>query len=551
MGEGNCGRGVVSNILGTRDVSKVVHGREWYGFLPVAGRPAECEKEDMRLKTRSLILIVALSTLMGGGFGALAAEWFPWGRSKAEPTPAPVPAEPAPVPSRPATATQAVIPSFADLAAKAEPAVVNISTSQTVKSEGFPGFGPPGAPSPFGENDPFEQFFRRFMPRPPRSYKQRSLGSGFAVSSDGLIVTNNHVVDHADEILVKLSSGEHQYKAKVLGTDPKTDLALVKIEPQGKIASLKLGDSGSLRVGDWVVAIGNPFGLEQTVTAGIVSAKGRVIGQGPYDDFIQTDASINPGNSGGPLLNLGGEVVGINSAIFSESGGNMGIGFAIPSNLAKSVIEQLRTRGKVVRGWLGVMIQDVTEDLAKSFKLSEPQGALVSSVKEGGPAAKGGLERGDIIVEFDGKPVKASHDLPAIVAASPIGKDVEVKVLREGKEKTLEVKIGEMPKGEGEEAEESEESGEKLGLTVAPVTPEVARQLGIEPGTGVLVRSVKSGSTAESAGLQAGDVILEVNRKAVNSVEAFKSAAGSAKKGESLLFLVRRGDSTIFLALRR
>jgi serine protease Do len=519
----------------------------------------------MNLKARSLTLIVVLSLFAGGGFGTFAADWFPWGRSKTEPTPAPAPASPAQVPPHAAAGRQAAISSFADIAAGAEPAVVNISTSQTVKNEGFRGFGPlpgPGNPegrggggqSPFGQdNDPFEQFFRRFMPQMPKSYKQRSLGSGFAISSDGLIVTNNHVVEHADEVLVKLSSGEHQYKAKVLGTDPKTDLALVKIEPQGKIAALKLGDSGNLRVGDWVMAIGNPFGLEQTVTAGIVSAKGRVIGQGPYDDFIQTDASINPGNSGGPLLNVNGEVVGINSAIFSESGGNMGIGFAIPSNLAKAVVEQLRTQGKVVRGWLGVMIQDVTEDLANSFKLSEPHGALVSSVKEDGPAAKAGLERGDIIVEFDAKPVKSSHELPSMVAASPIGKDVDVKVLREGTEKTLQMKIAEMPKGEGEigSGETEEQSGEKLGLAVAPVTPEVARQLGIEPGSGVLVRAVKAGSTAEDAGLQPGDVILEVNRKAVKSVESFKSAVSNSKKGESLLFLVRRGDSTVFLALKQ
>ena len=537
------------------------------------------------MKTRSLLLIIVLSLIVGGSLGSFAADWFPWGRAKGGPTPAPAPAAPAasaaaPAQSSVATSRGAALPSFADIAAKAEAAVVNISTSQTVKNEGFRGFGPfpgpggpggpgggpggpgggpggPGGPSPgpFGENDPFEQFFRRFMPQMPKSFKQRSLGSGFLVSADGMIVTNNHVVEHADEILVKLSSGGHQYKAKVLGTDPKTDLALVKIDSQGEIPVLKLGDSSNIRVGDWVVAIGNPFGLEQTVTAGIVSAKGRVIGQGPYDDFIQTDASINPGNSGGPLLNLQGEVVGINSAIFSESGGNMGIGFAIPSNLATAVIDQLKTHGKVVRGWLGVMIQDVTEDLAKSFGLSEPHGALVSGVKEDAPGAKAGLQRGDVVVEYDGKPVKSSHELPSMVAATPIGKDVDLKVLRDGKEKTLRVKISEMPKGEGEPGiggEESEDSsGDKLGLAVAPITPEVARELGIEAGAGVLVRAVKAGSTAEEAGLQPGDVIVEVNRKAVKSVEAFKSAVTGAKKGETLLFLVRRGDSTIFLALKR
>jgi serine protease Do len=458
-----------------------------------------------------------------------------------------------------------VLPSFADIAEKSKPAVVNISTSQTVKNEGFRGFGPfgpgrggPGGPgggqSPFGEGDPFEQFFRRFMPQVPKSFKQRSLGSGFLISSDGIIVTNAHVVEHADEILVKLSSGEHQFKGKVLGVDAKTDLALVKIEPNGTMPSLKFGDSDKLRVGDWVFAIGNPFGLEQTVTAGIVSAKGRVIGQGPYDDFIQTDASINPGNSGGPLLNTNGEVIGINSSIYSESGGNMGIGFAIPSNLAVSIIDQLKTKGKVVRGWLGVMIQDVTEDLAKSFKLDEPHGALVSNVKPDGPGAKAGLQAGDIIIEYDGKAVKSSHELPAMVAVTPIGNEVAIKVLRDGAEKTLHAKVAEMPPGEGEPAapESGEkQQGDKLGLKVAPVTPEVARELGVEAGSGVLVQAVRSGSVAEEAGLQPGDVITEVNRKPTKNPEEFKSAIDKTKEGQSVLLLVRRGDSTLFLALKR
>ncbi len=515
----------------------------------------------MNWKAR-LLLIVGVSALAGSAWVSRAADWLPWGQSQATPTPAEAPAAPPQTTSATPPGRAAALPSFADIAAHAEAAVVNISTTQTVKNEGmrgfgFPGPGAPGGPGgpgqgPFGGNDPFEEFFRRFAPQMPKSYKARSLGSGFLISADGMIVTNNHVVDHADEILVKLSGSDHQFKAKVLGTDPKTDLALVKIEPKGEIPVLKLGDSANLRVGDWVVAIGNPFGLEHTVTAGIVSAKGRAIGQGPYDDFIQTDASINPGNSGGPLLNLQGDVVGINSAIFSESGGNMGIGFAIPSNLAKNVVDQLKTRGKVVRAWLGVMIQDVTEDLAKSFQLSDPHGALVSGVKEGGPGAQAGLERGDIIVEFDGKTVKSSHELPTLVAATPVGKDVELKILRDGKEKTLHAKVAEMPRDGDSGAEESEESsGEKLGLMVAPVTPEIARQLGIEAGTGVLVRSVKSGSVAEDAGVQPGDVILEVNRKAVKSVEAFKDAVGGVKKGESLLFLVRRGDATVFLALKR
>ncbi|MBI2962805.1 MAG: DegQ family serine endoprotease [Deltaproteobacteria bacterium] len=514
----------------------------------------------MKPKTMSWIAASCASVLIAGAIAALAADWFPWGGSKSAPTPEPAPTA-APAASAPAPASRAMaLPSFADIAAGAEHAVVNISTTQTVKNEGFGGpmpgpGGRGGRPGPFGGGDPFEEFFRRFMPQMPRSFKTRSLGSGFVIDPDGTIVTNNHVVEHADEILVKLSSGDHRYKAKVLGTDPKTDLAVIKIDPAGaSIPTLQLGDSDGLRVGDWVVAIGNPFGLEQTVTAGIVSAKGRAIGQGPYDDFIQTDASINPGNSGGPLLNVRGDVVGINSAIFSETGGNLGIGFAIPSNLSKSIVAQLKSKGKVVRGWLGVMIQDVTEDLARSFKLSEPQGALVSGVKEDGPGAKGGLERGDVILEYDGQKVKASHDLPAMVAATSIGKDVEVKVLREGQEKSLRVKIGEMPKGEAEAGGAEgggEPSGEQLGLMVGPVGPDVARELGIEPGVGVLVKGVKSGSVAEDAGLRPGDVILEVDRKALKSVDAFTEAVGKGKAGESLLFLVRRGDSTLFLALKR
>jgi serine protease Do len=527
----------------------------------------------MTVRTKWLLLLIGLLLIVGLKIGGSSAgDWLPsWGRAKPTEPAASLEAQAAPAPAARSSKALA-LPSFADIAEQAKPAVVNISTSQTVKNP-MRGFGPfqgpgqfrgpggPGGPggegqSPFGENDPFEQFFRRFTPQMPKSFKQRSLGSGFILNADGTIVTNSHVVEHADEILVKLSSKEHQFKAKVLGTDPKTDLALIKIEPEGAtIPAIKLGDSGQVRVGDWVMAIGNPFGLEQTVTAGIVSAKGRVIGQGPYDDFIQTDASINPGNSGGPLLDQQGDVVGINSAIFSESGGNMGIGFAIPSNLAKSIVDQLKTKGKVVRGWLGVMIQDVTEDLASSFKLSDPHGALVSSIKEGSPGAKAGLERGDIIVEYDGHAVKSSHELPTMVASTPIGKDVEVEVLRDGQEKTVKVKIEEMPKGAGGPEEEGEEeaapAGEKLGLMVAPVTPDVAKELGIEPGAGVVVRGVKSGSTAEEGGLRPGDVILEVNRKPVKSVEDFKDAVGKSKAGGSLLFLVRRGDATLFLALKK
>jgi serine protease Do len=429
--------------------------------------------------------------------------------------------------------------------------VVNIATTQTVKApsveEWFgPFFGPPG------EGSPFEEFFRRFGPPVPKTFKRRSLGSGFVLEPNGTIVTNHHVIDQAEEIVVRLASRSKDYKARVIGSDPKTDLALLRIEPDHELPVLRLGDSDRIRVGDWVVAIGNPFGLEKTVTAGIVSATGRTIGQGPYDDFIQTDASINPGNSGGPLLNLQGEVIGINSAIFSRTGGNLGIGFAIPSNLARSVLQQLEERGKVVRGWLGIVIQEVTEDLAKSFGLEEPVGALVSDVQKGGPADKGGIERGDVILSYRGKRVESSRDLPRMVADTPPGTRVEIEVRRGDRTRTLQVEVGEMP---AETAEAEAGAGERrreapLGLALAPVTPDVARRLEIPEGKGVLVQAVRSGSPAEEAGIRAGDVILEVNREPVDSVGAFREAVKKSAK-DTVLLLVRRGDSTIFIALRR
>jgi serine protease Do len=316
--------------------------------------------------------------------------------------------------------------SFADLVKKVKPAVVNISTTKTVRVPGNPFkhfFGP--------QQGPFGDFFGQFFGDvPDREMKQRSLGSGFIIDKAGYILTNNHVVQGADEIKVKLASGA-EYTAKVVGRDPKTDLALIKISSLFKdLPTLPLGDSDSMQVGDWVLAIGNPFGLEQTVTQGIISASGRVIGSGPYDNFLQTDAPINPGNSGGPLINLKGEVIGINTAIVAAG---QGIGFAIPASTAKAVVAQLREKGKVVRGWIGVSIQTVTPDLAKAFGLKEVQGALVADVVPGGPAEKGGIKRGDVVVAFDGKNVKSSSDLTWIVAETPVGKTVDVKVMRGGK----------------------------------------------------------------------------------------------------------------------
>jgi serine protease Do len=364
-------------------------------------------------------------------------------------------------------------PDFAALAEQLRPAVVNISTAKTVQPRA-PVFRGPQHPG----RDLFEEFFERFfqgMPQPgPRT--ERSLGTGFIISDDGYILTNDHVVDGADEIKVKLADGR-TFSATVKGLDPKLDLALVKIEAGKNLPAVKLGDSDQLRIGEWVMAIGNPFGLEQTVTVGIVSAKGRVIGAGPYDDFIQTDASINPGNSGGPLFNVSGEVVGINTAIVS---GGQGIGFAIPVNMAKQIVPQLRDDGKVTRGWLGVVVQPLSEELAQSFGLERPRGALVSEVVKDSPAERAGFKRGDVILRFDGREIDERNDLPRIVAATRVGKSVPVVVFRDGKEREFTVEIGKLAGDEAAVAGAGEAEGQ-LGLKVAPLTAETARRYDSTP----------------------------------------------------------------------
>ncbi len=440
----------------------------------------------------------------------------------------------------------ASLPNFADLAENLRPMVVNISTTTE------PELPPMGHPQPFGR-DPYREFwepFERFFgPMPRQRYKQRSLGSGFILNREGLILTNNHVVENADEIVVQLAN-EKEYKAKLVGRDPKTDIAVIKIDVDDgeELKPVVLGDSDQLRVGEWIFAIGNPFGLSSTVTAGIVSAKGRFIGQGNYDDFIQTDAAINPGNSGGPLVNLKGEVVGINSAIFSRSGGNIGIGFAIPINLAKELLPQLQEKGKVTRGWLGVYIQRVTAEIAESLELKSAHGALVADVMPDTPAKEAGIEVGDVIIEFDGHPVKDSTDLPNIVARTPIGKKTTVRIIRAGKTQSLTVTIGEL---KDEEVTLAGGKSAEFGLAVQTLTPEIAENLGVDPSTkGVVVASVEPGSAAEDAGLQRGDVILEVNREAVQSESSYQNAIKKAGTGKSVLFLVRRGENTIFVALK-
>lgn len=436
------------------------------------------------------------------------------------------------------------LPSLAGLVNQAKPFIVNISTTTLV--------GGPGGQGPFmGPGNPFKDFFgddffdKFFGNSPRREFKQRSLGSGVIIDTEGYILTNNHVVERASTIKVKLSD-EKEYDAKIVGRDPKTDIALIKIDVRQSLPVAVLGDSNLLQVGDWVVAIGNPFGLEHTVTAGIVSAKGRVIGAGPYDDFIQTDASINPGNSGGPLLNLKGEVVGINTAIVS---GGQGIGFAIPINVARDMLGQLKSKGKVARGWLGVVIQKVTPEIAKSFGLKESEGALVSDVMEQGPADKAGIKRGDVIVSFNGKKIKDNEALPRLVASTEIGKKAKIGVIREKKQMEFEVVIGELQE-ESLRASKKTEVEKDLGLVVQDITPEIAKHLNLKDRRGVIVTDVVPGSPANEADVRSGDVIKEIGRKPIKSVAEFKDAIKRSNVKEGIVMLIKRDNATFYTVVR-
>ncbi len=433
--------------------------------------------------------------------------------------------------------------SFADLAEKLKPCVVNISTTKTIRGGGFR--------SPFGQGTPFERYFGRddFFERffgdiPQREFKQKSLGSGFIISADGYIFTNNHVVEQADKILVKLSDGK-EYEAKVIGKDAKTDIALIKIKPSDSLPVAEIGDSDKLRVGDWVMAIGNPFGLEQTVTAGIVSAKGRVIGAGPYDNFIQTDASINPGNSGGPLFNMEGKVIGINTAIVAQG---QGIGFAIPISMAKTILPDLKAKGKVTRGWLGISVQDITEDIAKNMKLKDRSGALISDVFKGDPADKAGLKSGDIITEINGKKVKDTHELLMMIAAFRVGETVKIKILRDGQEKEVSLAVAE--RKEQAEIAAAGESGQAFGMVVQEITPEIAKHLGLSTKKGVIVVDVQEGSTADEVGIQPQDIILQVNKVKINGMKDYATEMGKAGD-KGILLLVKRGKATFFVPLTK
>jgi serine protease Do len=429
--------------------------------------------------------------------------------------------------------------SFSELIKKASPSVVNIIAVKVIRGQGE-------GSSPLGMEDPLRDFFEKYFGgQMPKEYRQNALGTGFIIDKEGFILTNNHVVEQTEELKVRLSD-EKEFEAQIVGRDPKTDLALIKIKTDAVLVPLSLGDSDSVEVGDWVVAIGNPFGLGNTVTAGIVSAKYRQIGGGPYDNFIQTDASINPGNSGGPLLDLNGEVIGVNSAIFSQSGGNIGIGFAIPINMAKQLLPQLR-QGKVSRSWLGVMIQNITPELKEKLGLSTDEGALVSDVAADGPAQKAGIKRGDVILQFDGKAIRSSRDLPFVVASTPIGKTVGVEVMRDSQRMNLQVKTEELQE-ETETAPPSEASP-YLGMEVQEITPEMAKNYGLSRNSGVIIVQVESGSVAEQAGLTAGDIIVEIDKKPVENLAAFDRLLAAVKEGETLLFLIDRGGTTIFMTL--
>jgi serine protease Do len=454
--------------------------------------------------------------------------------------------------------------SFADLAAKLLPAVVNISTTQTIKGDKH---GPDVPQVPPGS--PFEDFFKDFAPKNKNKpdaapHRATSLGSGFIVDSAGLVVTNNHVIADADEITVTLYDDKGDgpsYKAEVVGRDTKIDLALLRIKPTKPLVAVKFGDSDGTRVGDWVLAIGNPFGLGGSVTAGILSARAREINAGPYDDFLQTDASINKGNSGGPMFNMNGDVIGINTAIYSPSGGSIGIGFAIPANLARPVVEQLRDFGRARRGWLGVNIQSVTDEIAESLGLDKPHGALIASVRDGGPAQVAGIQPGDVVLTFDGKDVMDMRHLPRIVAETPIDKVVKVKVWRKHKELVVDVKVGELNEDDQQAAASPQQqpvpevagSVKALGLSLANLTPELRERFSLaEDSAGVVVTDVAPDSPASEKGMRAGDLIVEVAQEEVKNPNQITAKIDEAKQSgrKSVLLLVDRQGDLRFVALK-
>ena len=436
---------------------------------------------------------------------------------------------------------------FSELAEQAGPAVVNIRTVKTIKGGGpvFRQF----QRDPRSPEGPFKDFFERFFgDEMQREFKQPSLGSGFIIDKNGIVVTNNHVIEDADQIKVKLDD-ETEFDAEVIGRDKNTDLAVLKIKPDRDLPTLNFGNSDKLKIGQWVVAIGSPFGLERTVTAGIVSAKGRVIGSGPYDDFIQTDASINPGNSGGPLLNMDGEVIGINTAIVASG---QGIGFAIPVNLAKKIIDQLQTKGEVVRGWLGVAIQDVNQDMAEYYGLEGQKGVLVADVFKGDPAEKAGIRAKDVITEVNGKKVETSRQLTGIIADIPVGETARITVIRNGKPETFKVKIAKRNDDRIMSRREPEQREEEFGIQVTAITDEIAQRFNITETSGVIVSDIERGSVGDEAGVRIGDIIKEINHRVIESVSDYDEALRQADPDTTLnLFIWRKNAGFLVIKLER
>lgn len=433
---------------------------------------------------------------------------------------------------------------FSEIVSAVSPAVVNISTTKVFRRDTEPLL-----------EEPFFDFFRPFHDfRMPKKWKEQNLGSGVIVSSDGYIITNNHVVEKSDEIKVTLLD-KRTFRGKIVGVDPKTDIAIVKIDASN-LPTVPWGDSEKLQVGEFVLAIGNPYGLSHTVTMGIISAVGRAnVGIADYEDFIQTDAAINPGNSGGPLVNIKGELIGINTAIFSRTGGYQGIGFAVPSNMVRPLMGQLIQKGKIVRGWLGVTIQEMTPELSQKFGLEKSNGALVSDVAKGSPAEKSGIMRGDIIVAFNGKEVRDVASLRNMVSQSKVGSDVSIKILRSRKEYNLRLAIGELPREIAEivpsQPDKSEEMGALTGLSVMDLTKEIAKQLGLSKDEkGVVVVRVEPASPADEAGIKKGDIIKEVDRKQIGNLKDFNKIVSTTKKSETVLLFVARGDKKFYVTLK-